>query len=56
MPEGNRVRGEPHLQRPHQRARGVFHEMREPVVRHRLAPVAQDRLRGRRRTLHGTAT
>ena len=45
MAERDPVLGEPHLQGAHQRPRRVLDQMREPVVRHRFAPVAQDRLR-----------
>ena len=40
--ERDLVLGKPHLQRADERARRILDQMREPVVRHRLAPVAQD--------------
>ena len=45
MAERDAMLGEAHLQCAHQRTRGVLDEMREPVVRHRFPPMAQDRLR-----------
>ena len=42
MAERDLVLGKPHLQRAHERARRVLDQMREAIVRHRLAPVAQD--------------
>ena len=48
MAERDRMRGEPHLQGAHQRPRRILHQMGEPIVRHRFAPVAQDRLRAER--------
>jgi hypothetical protein len=53
--ERDRVLGQPHLQGAHQRSRRILHQMGEPIVRHRLAPVAKDRLRAGR-TAHGRPT
>ena len=44
MPERDPMCGKPHLQGAHQGPRRVLDEMREPIVRYRFAPMAQDRL------------